>query len=714
MQSTTCRRLALLVIFGITLYFVWANDGAQRLVLLAAESPLAQPWPTLVVAYPPQLNGLAPPATPATQEVRVSFLFHSPLALPTPLPDALPPTTTLTVTGELGNEGWLRSPATLTFAIADNIGAGVSEYRLTGSDAWTEREYYYPPPRLDDDGVYTLAYRSIDMAHNAEAIQRRVLRIDRTPPQLIAPLLAGNQLANGWFNTPVRLQLGAEDALSGLSRLERLDQATGWQATAAVTTLSQTGQHTLTWRAVDRAGNVTPAQQMEVLLDLPPPPPTPILSPTATGDWFNQPVSVTLEAVDEGAGVFATSFRLNNESSWRSYAAPFSLSEDGRYTLTYYSSDRALNLETLHTVPLAIDHTPPQLAYTVNGRYPPPDWVATAATLDITATDALAGVAQVDYALDEGAWQHYAAPSLLTTPGQHHLRLQASDGAGNQSSVTTAVGIDTGRPLGPPQSALLLEGGRGPNGWFVTPVTLTLSAVDGESGLAQRQFRLNGGAWQSYMQPVLLTSQPLVQLEYRALDQVGNQEAANLARFNLDLSDPTAYALIRSGQSSPTGWYISPVTFALQGMDGESGVQQIEYRVDQGDWQPYTGEFALDEGGQHQLAYRAVDRSGRLGPTRTISAWIDLTAPLIQSDFAALRTAGAVDLSQSFVPLDPESGLQTVTYLLNGAPYQPGCSLLPGLYPLQVAAVNRAGLRLQQVHTFVVGGMTYLPLVQGQ
>ena len=106
-----------------------------------------------------------------------------------------------------------------------------------------------------------------------------------------------------------------------------------------------------------------------------------------------------------------------------------------------------------------------------------------------------------------------------------------------------------------------------------------------------------------------------------------------------------------------------------------------------------------------------MDRSGRLGATQTISAWIDLTAPLIQTDFAALRTAGAVDLSDSFVVLDPESGLQTVSFLLNGAPYQPGDSLLPGLYTLQVAAVNRAGLRVQQVHTFVIGGVTYLPLV---
>lgn len=81
MQSTTLRRFALLVIFDITLYFVCGNNDAQRLVLLAAESPLAQPWPTLVVDYPPQLDGQARAAAPATEDVRVSSLSHSPLQM---------------------------------------------------------------------------------------------------------------------------------------------------------------------------------------------------------------------------------------------------------------------------------------------------------------------------------------------------------------------------------------------------------------------------------------------------------------------------------------------------------------------------------------------------------------------------------------------------------------------------------------------------------
>ena len=51
-----------------------------------------------------------------SQAVGVSFVFHSPLPLPTPCARRPPAHHEMfTVTGELGNEGWLRSPATLTF-----------------------------------------------------------------------------------------------------------------------------------------------------------------------------------------------------------------------------------------------------------------------------------------------------------------------------------------------------------------------------------------------------------------------------------------------------------------------------------------------------------------------------------------------------------------------------------------------------------------------
>jgi cytochrome c len=284
MQSSTLRRLVLLVLFGITLYLVYGNDGAQRLVLLAAESPLLQPWPTPVVDYPPQLEGLALAAAPQTQTVGISFLFRSPLALPTPLPDHTPPVTTLTVAGEAGGDGWLRSPASLAFVLADDSGAGVSEYRLAGLSDWTEREYYYPPPVLAEEGVYTLEYRSLDMARNAEAPQSAQIRIDLTPPQLDAPLLDGNLLPNGWFNTPVTLHLAAE------------------------------GQHRLDYRAVDASGRLGATETLTVAIDLTPP----VIQATFPSDLEDGNINLTaFYTISESTGGLARTTVLLNGAPYQ-------------------------------------------------------------------------------------------------------------------------------------------------------------------------------------------------------------------------------------------------------------------------------------------------------------------------------------------------------------------------------------------------------------
>jgi hypothetical protein len=128
------KKLTLLLILIATLGFIrWLGGTPPR--LLAAESPLPQPWPTLVVNYLAQPPSEPPASVPAPQMARVSFLFHSPLPTPTPVPDAAPPTTAVQMSGEQGDEVWYRSPVSLTFAISDDHGAGYTEYKFDSAAA---------------------------------------------------------------------------------------------------------------------------------------------------------------------------------------------------------------------------------------------------------------------------------------------------------------------------------------------------------------------------------------------------------------------------------------------------------------------------------------------------------------------------------------------------------------------------------------------------
>jgi len=69
---------------------------------------------------------------------------------------------------------------------------------------------------------------------------------------------------------------------------------------------------------------------------------------------FSAPITVQLESTDNFSGVDYTLFKLN-DSDWQEYSTPFKFSEEGAYTLEYYSVDNHENIEETKTVTFAID-----------------------------------------------------------------------------------------------------------------------------------------------------------------------------------------------------------------------------------------------------------------------------------------------------------------------------------------------------------------------
>lgn len=881
--SPLLRKAALIFILLLTIGFTHrftttVSQGA------AIDSPLPTPWPTVVVTYQATLP-TARPTLAATVTAVASNFFRSPLPTPTALPDAEPPRTALSVQGAQTNNDWYRSPVTLTFAITDNIAAGVTEYQLAEDAAWTSREYYYPLVTLAEEGMHTVAYRSLDWAKNREATQNTQIRIDHTPPLADEPGIDGNQLANGWYNTPVTVTLHGQDALAGLAGFEMVHAAGGWTVGAATTIITTTTQQTLTWRAVDNAGNVSSAQTLALLVDMTPPTTTHTIAPLPSGGWYSTPVTVSLTALDEGSGLFQTDYRLDNGAAWQRYAAPFAITSDGLHTIDYQSSDRALNREGVNTFTLSLDRTPPTISTSVEGQPLAPGWYRADASLVATATDTLAGLATFDYQTDNGLWQPYNAP-LAMPVGQQSLHLRARDRAGNSTTSTHTLGVDTQPPtttlqftpqpnaagwhnqpvtvtlvatdtasglyqtqyqwqdadspaiyqqpfqlaqegattltwfsidrtlnqeapqthtfavdwtaplitytvtgdsvapgwyrsavqvtisptdtlagvaqvdyaMGdgpwqsytttltlrhdekqalqsrvrdaannqrmvttpafaidrqPPRSTIALTGSAAPSGWYRTPVTVTLTTTDTESGPATIHWRLNGGPWQAYGAPFAVSNERVNLLDYYAVDQAGNEEAAHYEIFSIDLVDPTSRVGMVQGELGINEWYVSPVTLTLSAQDLESGLELIEYTLDGDAWQLYTTPVVLADEGIHHLHYRATDSGGRIEATRTLTISLDLTPPVIVSTLPPTVTTSGVTLTAFYTATDDLSGVVTTTLLLNGQPYQPGQSLRFGSNLVEIQAWNGAGLVVKREEEIIVmEQQLYLPLIQ--
>lgn len=89
------------------------------------------------------------------------------------------------------------------------------------------------------------------------------------------------------------------------------------------------------------------------------------------------------------------------------------------------------------------------------------------------------------------------------------------------------------------------------------------------------------------------------------------------------------------GDLGENGWYTSTVTAILTATNaGASGVTQVEYMLDQGEWQTQPGDTAtmtVDTDGAHMLYYHAQDTNGRWEVVKEIAFAIDTTAPILDS-----------------------------------------------------------------------------------
>ena len=70
--------------------------------------------------------------------------------------------------------------------------------------------------------------------------------------------------------------------------------------------------------------------------------------------WFRSDVAVTLTASDDLSGVSQTLYSINY-GDWQEYIGAFTLSDEGPYTIQYYSTDKAGNIEEIKSVSFTID-----------------------------------------------------------------------------------------------------------------------------------------------------------------------------------------------------------------------------------------------------------------------------------------------------------------------------------------------------------------------
>ncbi|OEU96884.1 OmpL47-type beta-barrel domain-containing protein [Streptomyces oceani] len=135
-----------------------------------------------------------------------------------------------------------------------------------------------------------------------------------------------------------------------------------------------------------------------------------------------------------------------------------------------------------------------------------------------------------------------------------------------------------------------------------------------------------------------------------------------------------------SGSQDDTGAYVGSATVALSASDDSSGVDTIEYALNDGAWNPYQAPVPVDTPGEHTLRFRATDTAGNTSEEKSVSFTVveppadDTTPPEVSATVDGERNADGDYVAMATVTLDaadPGSGVASIEYAVAGGEFTP-------------------------------------------
>lgn len=311
--------------------------------------------------------------------------------------------------------------------------------------------------------------------------------------------------------------------------------------------------------------------------------------------------------------------------NWTSSPILFVSPGDGIFELYSVAVDTSGNIEDTPLTPdvtILIDATaplPPQVdsqQQLLNGSNNILSWG--------DAADELSGVDgyYVEYSTDSsfalplGSEDWITATSLaldgLEDETDYYYRVKSRDRAGNESDWSE-VGSFATLDITSPDTLLVAEGEQGKNGWYTSPVTVTLTGLDDTSGIARTEYSLDGETWLPYTFPFTLEDDGTAFVQYRSTDNAGLAEETESLSISIDKSPPLGFVLINSGAPRTNTIF---VTLELLGQDIVSGIDLVAFSYNGMNftyWEPYSSTKSWNlnsEDGLKEVFVKFRDRAG--------------------------------------------------------------------------------------------------------
>ncbi len=296
---------------------------------------------------------------------------------------------------------------------------------------------------------------------------------------------------------------------------------------------------------------------------------------------------IRLSAAERVSSVSKIEYKID-QSEYRLYSEPITISEEGQHQIAYRSLDLVGNMEFENVVTVIIDDTPPSTFLSSNVSFikvkgslfvPGPK----NPQLYIKATDHYSGVKAIQYYIKNGETQEfgtYSAAVPLDSPGEKTVIYRAIDNLGNVSEAREITIITDATP-----PTVRISFGKtlkesGDKKYSPKNNKLILKATDEGSGVSSIYVKLsNEEGFQPYAEPITITGDGKYDIEAKSVDRAGNESLIAKESIIVDAEPPQTNLEFLSDGSATTS-----------DQKTETKATEAETETDQEDPVGYTGD----------------------------------------------------------------------------------------------------------------------------
>jgi len=359
--------------------------------------------------------------------------------------------------------------------------------------------------------------------------------------------------------------------------------------------------------------------------------------------YINIKGEITLEANDQISGVENIYYSMDG-SNFQVFSTPLIINQEKEYMLKYYAVDNVGNVENLHSVNIILDKTNPKTSINIStDKYE--NIISGRSKIILEAEDSGVGIKSVFYKIDEGPEKKYITPLRVTylSQGEHKLIYYTSDKVNNNESENVFNFYIDKTPPNIVQEIIGKSFFAGGKEYSSGRSQLKLTTFDNKAGVKDVFYSINNTEYKKYEKPVFLSNVTgnLVIKAY-AIDNVNNktESVEKGSKTNVpyvDLSGPS----ITHGFSGSTfilrdTVFISNTTkIYLKATDTESGINRIEYIVDDKEIKVFKEPFSIDKEGPHSVEITGYDNVDNTS-INNFSVIVDKTGPVVFSRFSVL------------------------------------------------------------------------------